>query len=367
MIPFLLIYFTIYGAIHSYFFWKVSAAFPGLGGYRIPLGGFLVWMTLSPLLVHVLDRRGYVRSASVLGRSAYVWMAVVFWFCVLGLSADAWNLVVGAIAAAAPAASAALVPCQAGLAVIAGIITVASCLGLAQAGNIRLRRFTVEVPHWPAGTQPITLAQISDLHLGVHTGGRRLAKAIRLIEQARPDVLVSTGDLVDSPLRNVESLAGLLRSVKPPLGKFAVLGNHEFYCGVPNSLAFLELGEFRVLRSQGVTLAQRLRIVGVDDPAGIHVGQETYTDEDAVLPPGRDALATVLLKHQPGVSGASLGRFDLQLSGHTHGGQVFPFHLIIALIYRFYHGWHELGEGASLYVSRGTGTWGPPLTSRTVP
>lgn len=358
---FLLAFLAVYGSANGYLFWKVCTAFPKLGRFRILLAAFLGLMVVSPVLARFLDVWGYARPAATLGLAGYCWMAVTLWFIVLGVTTDLWNLAVRTVALAAPRARAVLLPPRPALTAIGGIIALALAWGAVEARSIRTDNVTVELAHLPPGSRPIKLVQISDLHLEAHTGERRLLKAVRLIRQANPDILVSTGDLVDPSLRNADSLARLLRQIDPPLGKFAVLGNHEFYAGLVGSLAFHEACGFRVLRGESVAAGQVLRIAGVDDPAGRRVGKACFTDEDAALPDRQENAATILLKHRPRVAEGSLGRFDLQLSGHAHGGQIFPWHIISALQYRFYRGLHALPGGSSIYVSRGTGTWGPPL------
>ena len=116
-----------------------------------------------------------------------------------------------------------------------------------------------------------------------------------------------------------------------------------------------------MLRGGSVVVAGRLRLAGVDDPAGARTGDRHNTDEAAALSAEGPRLATILLKHRPDVSKAVLGRFDLQLSGHTHGGQIFPFWQFVRLFYPLRPGLHRLENGAALYVSRGAGTWGPPM------
>ena len=102
-------------------------------------------------------------------------------------------------------------------------------------------------------------------------------------------------------------------------------------------------------------------LVGVDDPAVRWRDRNADVSELPLLPPGETDDVVVLLKHQPTVDPAAVGRFDLQLSGHTHGGQVFPFLWFTRLFYDYGPGLHDLGDGSLLYVSRGTGTWGPPF------
>jgi len=104
-----------------------------------------------------------------------------------------------------------------------------------------------------------------------------------------------------------------------------------------------------------------IALAGVDDPAGRAMQVDCRPDEGAVLPPADSETFTILLKHRASVRPESVGRFDLQLSGHTHGGQVFPFHIYTRLYHPRLSGLHDLGQGSRLHVSRGVGTWGPPL------
>ena len=142
------------------------------------------------------------------------------------------------------------------------------------------------------------------------------------------------------------------------------MGNHEFYAGIRQSERFLKAAGFKLLRNQEYGQDDLFRIVGIDDP----VGRGRYKEEAAANLSETDLLArsnsqvfTILLKHRPTVENASLGHFDLQLSGHTHGGQIFPFNLVVRHFYPHQNGLYRLDKGSTLYVNRGTGTWGPPM------
>ncbi|HUU22348.1 MAG TPA: metallophosphoesterase [Phycisphaerae bacterium] len=361
MVAFLLIALSIYTAMHAYLLWRVCAAFPHLGWGRWVLAGFVILMIASPVLVRMLERRWPSRIADALGDVAFLWLAVIFWFCMLLFVADGWNLLVRLAAVGIPQAKAALLPLRPVLIAIGGIIVAALCWGLAEARNVRLEHVTINVPAWDADAAPIRLVQISDLHLSGRTNPGTVERIARLIRQVQPDVLVSTGDLADSSLDAIDHLAEPLAAIRPPLGKYAVLGNHEFYLGVPESLLLHKAAGFEVLRGRSVTLAGRLRLAGVDDPAGRWRDADPMTDEDVALGQPHDNPVTVLLKHQPTVTPEMLGRYRLQLSGHTHGGQIFPFRIVTALRYKYDLGLYSLEKGSMLYVNRGTGTWGPPL------
>jgi len=187
---------------------------------------------------------------------------------------------------------------------------------------------------------------------------------MRILEKVKPDLVVATGDLVDAQMDKLDNLATMLAALNPPMGKFAITGNHEFYAGIRQSGRFLKAAGFKLLRNEDLKLNGFLTIVGVDDP----VGKRRYAENGMVGKKEKLLLAdsdserfTLLLKHRPTVDEESLGRFDLQLSGHTHGGQIFPFNLITRLFYPNQRGLHRLDKASVLYVSRGTGTWGPPM------
>ena len=162
-------------------------------------------------------------------------------------------------------------------------------------------------------------------------------------------------------LDRLAGFADLLREVTPEDGKFAVTGNHEAYVGPARSQAVTERAGFRMLSYQGVRVDDVIHIAGVDDPAVYNRVKMDGRAERAVLRRFPKEAFTVLLKHQPRVDRASVEWFDLQLSGHTHGGQIFPFHWITRLVYPARTGLSRIGPDTWLYVSRGTGTWGPPI------
>jgi predicted MPP superfamily phosphohydrolase len=205
------------------------------------------------------------------------------------------------------------------------------------------------------------ICQISDVHLGLIVREERLASVLDVVKRENPDLFVSTGDLVDGQIDRISPLAGPLRDIRPACGKFAVTGNHEFFAGLDKSLAFTRDAGFDVLRGEAREIGGFLLVAGVDDPSGrgfgLRGGENGEGELLASLPRER---FTLLLKHRPTVEETTRGLFDLQLSGHTHRGQIFPFNFIVHLYFPMGSGLHELGN-SHLYVSRGSGTWGPPV------
>jgi len=352
---FLLSFLTIYGGMHLLVFWGIH---PLLKGH--PALPTLTWlwmglMIFSPILVRLLDRSGYEMTARGLAWVGYSWMGGAFLAFSLFLLVGAWELlalIAGRLLQQLPnlslhgAVSAALVL----LAVIA-----ASFYGLYEANDLRVETVRIQSPKLPAGTPSVRIAQVSDMHLGLIHREEALAPIITRLQQLKPDLLVATGDIVDAQLNHLDELVALWRQFDPPLGKYAVTGNHEYYAGLDQALDFLVRSGFVMLRNQSTEVGDWLKIAGVDDPARGGVPNE-LTALGA-----RSERFTLLLKHRPRFAEGSGGLFDLQLSGHAHRGQIFPFNLLTGLEYPMQDGLYTLEAGQRLYTSRGTGTWGPPM------
>jgi predicted MPP superfamily phosphohydrolase len=233
--------------------------------------------------------------------------------------------------------------------------------GYFEARDIRTERIVINTPKIPRAVDKLTIVQISDVHLGLIVREERLKRIIAEIKGASPDILVSTGDLVDGQINRMTGLAELMQDIRPRFGKFAVTGNHEIYAGLDQAVGFTEKAGFKVLRNEGITAGGLINVVGVDDPTIERVTHSLPAPEKDLLSKVPSAGFTLLLKHRPAVDRESLGLFDLQLSGHVHKGQIFPFNMVTHLFYPVKMGYSLYPQGSSLYVSRGTGTWGPPI------
>jgi hypothetical protein len=252
------------------------------------------------------------------------------------------------------------VPPRKFLALQAAVVAALYGYGLYEAGHIRLKHIEIASPKITEQTGRLRIAQITDVHLGLIVREERLLRILARIRDAHPDILVSTGDLVDGQLNHLTTEAQLLAALNPPLGKLAITGNHEYYAGLPYSLAFTQAAGFTLLSQRGAVL-KGVNFVGVDDPVAREFGREPAESERDTLAAQARENFTVLLKHRPAIDPDSLGLFDLQLSGHTHKGQIFPFNLVTWFFYPIRAGrLTNLGCGF-LYLSPGTGTWGPPI------
>jgi len=192
-------------------------------------------------------------------------------------------------------------------------------------------------------------------------GKAGLSRILDVVRAAKPDILVSTGDLLDGQIDGIKDLGDEFQKIKPPYGKFAVNGNHEYYVGIDKARQFCKAAGFVLLNNKAFDIPGILVIAGVDDlTAGRYGLQRDFRERQLLSKVPKDRFVLVL-KHRPLLDEASKGLFDLQLSGHTHKGQIFPFSLIIKLLFPIDAGLLKLADGAALYVSRGSGTWGPPM------
>jgi predicted MPP superfamily phosphohydrolase len=359
---FLLTFFVIYGGVHLYTLFKVRSAFALGGGVLLPLALFLALMVIAPVLVRIIERQGHEESARVVAYIGYTWMGLLFFFFTAALAVDIYRLFLY-VAGLGLHRDFSLFSLSSRSAVLIPLVyaTLATVYGYFEARDIRVERLVIATAKLPPLIERVRIVQLSDVHLGLIVREKRLQRILRVVQNAEPDLLVSTGDLVDGQLDGLTGMADAFRKIVPRYGKFAITGNHEFYAGLDQSLEFMRLAGFTVLRGEGASVAGTINIVGVDDPAAKNFGLQRQVVEKellAGLPPGS---FTLLLKHRPEVDRGALGFFDLQLSGHVHNGQLFPFQLVTRLFYPLPSGYTALPKQSAIYLSRGTGTWGPPL------
>jgi uncharacterized protein len=350
MLIFLSVALLIYGLMHIYALRMMWMAFPhsyGLG-LALILAGIL--LTFSPVLAWFLGRQSWQRTAATAAWMSYVWMGYLFLFCCIGLLLDLGHAFVTLLNITWPLSTSMALR-------IVGLLALAILgYGFVEVRQIQVERINITTPKLATGH--VTIAQISDLHLGIMIGEEFLDRVIAKLREIKPDIVVATGDIVDGQGDDLDALARHFQSYTPPLGAFAVTGNHEYYAGLENSLRFLRDAGFTVLRGESARVGG-IVLVGVDEPAAMSPGQHSSPDTTKALASVTTNDFIVLLKHQPVVDRDL--PFDLQLSGHTHGGQIFPFAYLTRLTYHVYTGLTELADGRWLYVSRGTGTWGPPI------
>jgi predicted MPP superfamily phosphohydrolase len=255
------------------------------------------------------------------------------------------------------------------LSVASGIAVPVLALALTAIGFLnarlpaRVKRVTIPLPNLDQGLAGFRIVQISDIHVGPTIKAKYLQAIVDRVNALEPDVVAITGDLVDGSVAELGAHVAPLAALRARHGVFFVTGNHEYYSGVHGWVDELRRLGIRVLHNEHVVLHHGdapLVLAGVTDYSGHHFDPAHRSDPAAALAGAPAGAPRVLLAHQPRTAAAAAqAGFDLQLSGHTHGGQFLPWSFFVPLQQPYTAGLHQLGR-LTIYVSRGTGYWGPP-------
>ena len=355
MTLFALSFLLVYALMHLLVWQGMRPLMPTERRRRVTLAVWGVLMILAPVVTRLLERSDCDSAARATAWIGYLWMGFLWLAFALCTAQGLWNGAVRLGGRCWPTLrNWQLVGRRPALLVVA-IVAIAGSWAFYEARQVRVETVPLSVAVLPAGMQQLRIVQVSDLHLGLINREWLLGEVVKHIRQLQPDLLVVTGDLLDAQRNHLEMLVTPWQQLTPPLGKFAVIGNHEVYAGRSNALEYLQNAGFRVLLNELVTVAG-IQVAGVTDPAwGARPG------DSATLSLGAPGHVTLLLKHRPWVEPSTVGQFTLQLSGHAHRGQLFPFNILTGLAYPMQDGLYPLGGSSWLYTSRGTGTWGPPM------
>ncbi|MBB1624749.1 metallophosphoesterase [Achromobacter sp. UMC71] len=248
---------------------------------------------------------------------------------------------------------------------VAALALAATLVGFYNARR-RAQVVTVDVPiaGLPADLDGFTIVQISDIHVGPTIKKRYVQAIVDAVNQQAADVIAITGDVVDGSVEQLAAQASPLGQLRAPFGVYLVTGNHEYYSGAAPWVAEFRRMGLRVLMNEHVVIHPAglpVVVAGVTDySAGAFDPQQRSNPKAALAGAPQDALPKILLAHQPRSAAAAepLG-YTLQLSGHTHGGQFFPWGFFVRFQQPFTAGLHRQGR-MWVYTSRGTGYWGPP-------
>ena len=347
--------------LHVYVGWRIL---PELLPHPIAFGATVLWLAASFVATPLWPiARGVTRQrlrdrlmwASMLAMGSFSSLLVLTFFRDVALLVVA---AIGAVSAEAALRSqgALAVPILAALATVVGFINARR--------RARIRRVDIPIAGLPAALNGFSIAQISDLHVGPTIKRNYLERVVDAVNDLDADMIAVTGDLVDGSVRDLARHTEPLSRLTARHGAFFVTGNHEYYSGAAAwvmelrrlGLAVL-LNEHVVLRHEGALVV----VAGVTDYTAGYFDPAQRSDPAAAMAgaPG-DAGVRLLLAHQPkSAFAAAPAGFDLQLSGHTHGGQFFPWNFVVRLFHPFTAGLHRV-EGLWVYISRGTGYWGPP-------
>jgi predicted MPP superfamily phosphohydrolase len=209
-----------------------------------------------------------------------------------------------------------------------------------------------------------TIAQLSDLHIGPTIGGAFVRECVERVNALEPDIVVITGDLVDRSVERIEDALAPLSNLRSAHGTYFILGNHEYFHGPQSVVDYLRTLNITPLLNENVVIGSgsaRFNLIGINDLVSKRFGELPY-DIDKAFEGVDETIPSVVLAHQPKtVSLVRKKPYDLMLSGHTHGGQIFPFGLLVMIDQPYLSGLYSVDAKKQIFVSRGTGYWGPPV------
>ncbi len=335
MFVFLLI-ILVFAGMHFFTGWRAVKALNLTGPSRWLVAVLMVLLFFSYPAARKLYPHLPPLMAKGLLLASFIWMAAVFYLFLSLLL---------------------LSPVKGRAQFFAAVLITASLLvyGFYEAHSLRVRQLKFRLP---GEFKPLRLVFLSDLHISVLPTTGYLRSIVRRVNSFKPDLILIGGDIIEREALNRQDAKKALSQLRAPLGVFAVTGNHEFYTGVCRAVRWIEGAGIRMLHNEVVEVEPGLQLAGVEDRAAAGSEEELLRFTLSKADPSK---TLILLKHRPTSlqEAAALGT-DLLLAGHTHRGQLFPFHIITSLVYTIHYGRGRV-KNMLVYVTSGAYSWGPPV------
>lgn len=363
MVFFFLIVFAVYFGINSYVFLRGWQALPPGSSLRIWFVVMFAFLTCAYLIGRVLERFWISVVSDVFVWIGSLWLGALAYFVLACLAIDIVRLVLTILPLHWPEIAD---PIRFRLLVMLGVVVTVGLViaaGVLNARVIRTHKLELTIAKQTKGVHSLRVVVASDIHLGTIIGQKKLAGIVDQINELRPDLVLFAGDVVDEDLGPVirQNLGATLLSIRARNGVYGITGNHEYIGGAEEACAYLEAHGIRMLRDTCVEIEGGLHLAGRQDRSSAQFGGRPRKPLDAVLAGVDTRAPIILMDHQPfDLHEATDHGVDLQISGHTHHGQLWPFNYITSAIYEVSWGYLQKGR-THFYVSSGVGTWGPPV------
>lgn len=360
-LTFFSIVFTIYGLINYYIYARLMAAIPATSWFHSLFTPLFAFVALAYFVGQFLEYRRPSLPSDILTWIGALWLGPMTWFFLAAVLIDIVRLANWAVPFLPSAWFAN--PEQTKVWIASSIsvtIGVGMLYGFINARNIRVRPLAIKIDK--PGNAPLRIAAISDMHMGSLIGRRMVRQMVRKINSIKPDIVLMLGDQVDGnphPVIRLD-LGNDLKKIESKFGVFAITGNHEYIGNAETSCAYLEEHGITMIRDRSVEVAG-IQIVGREDVAAKQFATLERTTLAELVTPLDKSKPIILMDHTPfHLEDAEQNGVDLQLSGHTHHAQIWPWNYISLRVYEVSWGYKRKGN-THVYVSCGAGTWGPPI------
>lgn len=361
-IIFFSIVLAIYGSVNYYIFIRGWQALPLGSRLRIPYLVLFIFLAVSYIIGRFLEKIYLSLLSDILVWIGSFWIAMFFYFFLIVVLIDLARLINHWLPFFHLITDNYAKLKQTALISSIGIVLLIVLAGFINACAFRVQELALTIPK-RTDMNSLRIVAVSDIHLGTIVGRQRFCKIVNKINSLSPDLIILVGDVVDEDLAPVirENLGEALRHLQSKLGVYAITGNHEYFGGVEAAVQYLKAHGVTVLRDSVANINSSLYLVGREDRSiNRIIGRQRKTLAELMAHTNKQ-LPVILLDHQPfKLNEAAENGFDLQLSGHTHHGQLWPLNYITQKVYE--KSWGYLKKGNThIYVSCGVGTWGPPV------
>lgn len=358
------VFFTLYAGLNYYIFirgWQALHNFAPKPVLIIYVTAFLLF-SLSYLFMRFTAKILPPGLADVLAFYGGLWFAAMLYFIIFILLFDIIRLIAGSLSLYPAIITANWAIVKAISLAVAIIVTITLMIvGNHNANNLKVREVVIDVEKQVPGMDELNIAFASDIHLGHIIGEKHLTKIITQIQNLKPDIILFPGDLVDEELQPViqKNLGRLFTTLSAPYGIYAVTGNHEYIGGANAAVEYLSKFNIRFLRDSTVLINNAFYLAGREDLSMSGFTGTKRKSLNQLLSKADTALPVILMDHQPiNLTEAVQNQVDLQISGHTHHGQMWPLNYATERIFKLSWGYKKI-ENSHFYVSSGAGTWGP--------
>lgn len=359
---------TVYGLINYYITRRILSVVPE--NYKNITLAISLFVILSFIIGRVLENFWVSHISDFLVWVGSFWIAIMFYSLICLVIVDAFRLVNHFIPIFPSVVTSNPEKAKRIAAVIIALfvfITVAG--GFINTKIINIRKYHINV-HKKAGTlKSLNIVMASDLHLGTINGKMFAYKIVDKINKLKPDIILFAGDIIDEDIKPVlrDNVGDALYELKAKYGVYGITGNHEYIGGVNDAVNYLNNHKIKMLRDTSVLIDNSFYIVGREDRSINRFSNHQRKSLNELAEGLNKSLPVILMDHQPfGLEEAEQNEIDLQLSGHTHNGQLWPLNYLIDKIYEL--GWGFMRKGnTSYYVSCGVGGWGPPVRTGSRP